>query len=154
NPQLLLFARANLAEALLELSERDEALAAVDAMLDAADAVPKRAAQNHYCAIAAETDALHSHFPQAERCAALAQAVQDRYMGGYNEVHYRWAAAALASAREPDDAAIDALLQAVAVADRVKHLPTLCKAHERLAQRYAALGRFEAAYRHQQQFIA
>ena len=54
-------------------------------------------------------------------------------------------AAALAAARESDDAAIDALLQAVAVADRIKHLPTLCKAHERLAQRCALLGRFEAA---------
>jgi diguanylate cyclase (GGDEF)-like protein len=154
NPQLLLFARANLAESLLGLGERDDALAAVDAMLDAADAVPRRAAQNHYCAIAAETYALHSHFAEAERCVAVAKAIHDEYMGGYNEVHFRWATAALAAARDSDDTAIDALLQAVAVADRVKHLPTLCKAHERLAQRYAILGRFEAAYRHQQQFIS
>src|SRR4051812_31801393 len=154
NPQLLLFARANLAESLLGMGQADAALAAVDAMLDAADAVPKRAAQNHYCAVAAETYALHSHYSEAERCVAVAKAIHDEYMGGYNEVHYRWAAAALASARDVDDAAIDALLQAVAVADRIKHLPTLCKAHERLAQRYALVGRFEAAYRHQQQFIA
>ena len=70
----------------------------------------------------------------------MAKAIHDEYMGGYNEVNYRWAAAALAAAREATSA-IDALLQAVAVADRIKHLPTLCKAHERLAQRYATSGR-------------
>ena len=154
NPQLLLFARANLAEALLGVGEADEALAAVDAMLDAAGAVPQRAAQNHYCAVAAEAYALHSQYAKAERCVAVARTIHDECMGGFNEVYFRWATATLAAARDSDDAAIDALLQAVAVADRNKHLPTLCKAHEQLARRYATLGRFEAAYRHQQQFIA
>jgi len=153
NPQVLLFARATLAAALLGMGESNEALFAVDAMLDAAEAVPRRASQNNYCAVAAEIFAMHGHFAEAERCVATAKAIHDEYTGGFNEVHYRWAAAALATARESDTAAIDALLQTVAVADRIKHLPTLCKAHERLAQRYALLGRFEAAYRHQQEFI-
>ena len=154
NPQLLLFARANFADALLGIGKADEALAAVDAMLDAADALPERAAQNYYCAVAAEAYALHSQYAKAENCVAVARIIHDNCTDGFNEMYFRWGTAVLAAARDSDEAAIDALLQAVAVADRIKHLPTLCKAHELLARRYATLGRFDAAYRHQQQFIA
>ena len=150
NPQLPLFARANLAESLLGIGERDEALAAVDAMLDAADAVPRRAAQNHYCAIAAETYALHSHFAEAER-ASLSPRPSTTNTGGWRS-SFSLATAARAAARDADG------LQSTRCCKPspwpTDQAPTLCKAHERLAQRYAMLGRFEAAYRHQQQFIA
>src|SRR5262249_9096286 len=123
-----------------------------DAMFDAANVVPRRAAQNHYCAVAAEAYAMHGRFDDAERSAAMAEDVYRDYPGGFNEVYFRWARAALAAARGSDDAAIGALAEAVAAAERAQHLPTLCKAYDRLAHRYAALGRYRDAFEYQQRF--
>jgi two-component system, cell cycle response regulator len=149
NPQLQLSARTSLAESLLALDKPDLALAEVDAMLGIVSAEPGVPPQNHCCAVAAETYALHDRYDDASHCVAIAQTIRDRYPGGYNEVHCRWAAAVLAAARGPDNAGIAALLRAVDAAESAMHAPTICKAHERLARRYAALGRFDAAYRHQ-----
>lgn len=149
NPQLQLSARTSLAESLLALDKADLALAEVDAMLGIATAEPGVPPQNHHCAVAAETYALHARYGDAGRCVTIAKTIRDHYPGGHNEVHYRWAVAVLAAARGPDDAAIAALLRAVEAAESAMHAPTVCKAHERLAERYAARGRFDAAYRHQ-----
>ncbi len=149
NPQILLFARSNLAEALLGSHEPDAALEVVDAMMSEIAAAPRRVAQNHYCAVAAETYALVGRIVDAERCVATAQAILDDYPGGFNEVHCRWAAAALANAGTDDEAAFAALDSALVAAGQLGHLPTLCKAHARAALRYAKLERFEQAYTHQ-----
>jgi len=153
NPQLMLFARSNLAEALLGVGERVAALEVVDAMF-ADPALPaRRAAQAHYCAIAAETYALFGRFDDAERCVETARAIRAEYPGGFNEVHWRWAGAALAAARDPSAGALPALEDAAGAARAAHHLPTLCKAHAELAQRYAGLGRYEEAYAHQQRLL-
>jgi len=151
NPQVQLSARTSLAESLLALGESDLALAEVDAMIEVATAEAGVPPQNHFFAVAAETYALHARHGDAERCVAIAETICDDYPGSYNEVHHRWSVAVLAAARGPDHAAIAALERAVDAAERFMHVPTICKAHERLAERYAALGRFEDAYRHQRQ---
>jgi diguanylate cyclase (GGDEF)-like protein len=153
NPQLRLSAGTSLAESLLALGKADGALAAVEATLAAAAAEPGTPVQNHYCAVAAEVCAHHARRAEARRCAAMARLIRNRFPGGFNETDYRWAAA-VAAADGPAARAIATLEQAIAAAEAIRHVPTLCKAHERLAERYAALGRFEDAYRHQQRFTA
>jgi diguanylate cyclase (GGDEF)-like protein len=149
NPQVQVTARATLAESLLALGEPALALAEADALLGFATAEPGVSPQNHHCAVAAEAYALHARHDEARRCVALAKTIRDHFPGGHNEVHYRWAAAVLEAACGTDDAAIAALERAADAAEGRMHAPTVCKAHERLAERYAALGRFDAAYRHQ-----
>lgn len=145
NPQLLLYARSNLAEALLGTGDRERALATVDAML--ADRDPSRLSpQNHYCAIATEVYALSGRLADAQSSLELAAGIQASSPGGFNEVHLRWAEACVASARHADDRALPALRAAAEVAARHRHTMTMCKAQLALAQRLAALGRFEEAY--------
>jgi len=153
NAQLMLFARSNLAEALLGVGDARGALAAVDAIFADSTLPARRAAQAHYCAVAAETYALFDRLDDAERCVQTAREIHADYPGGFNEVHWRWAAAALAAARDPGEGALPALQAAAAAADAAHHLPTLCKAHAELAGRLAALGRYEEAYRHQQRLL-
>ncbi len=98
--------------------------------------------------------ALHGRYDDADRYAGIAEDIYRDYPGGFNEVHYRWARAALLAARGPDDQAIAALQEAGAAAERVQHLPTQCKVNERLAQRFAALGQYHDAFLYQQRFIA
>ena len=154
NPQAELSARTHLAESLLALGRPDLALLEADAMVEVATAEPGTPPQNHFCAVATETYALHARHRDAARCAAIAGTIRDRYPGSFNEVHYRWSVAALAAADGTDDAAIEALEHAVAAAESFMHAPTACKAHERLAERYATLGHFEEAWRHQRQLTA
>jgi len=154
NPQAELSARTNLAESLLALGRPDLALPESDAMVKVATAEPGVPPHNHFCAVAAETYALHGRFGDAARCAAIAKTIRDRYPGGFNEVHYRWSAAVLALASSDDEAAIAALEHAVDAAESSLHAPTVCKAHERLAERFAALRRFEEAWRHQHELTA
>ena len=149
NPQVQFSARTSLAESLLALGESDLALAEVDAMMEVATAEPGVPPQNHYCAVAAETYARHARHDDAGRCVAIATTICDRYPGSHNEVHLRWSVAVLTAARGTDEAAMTALEHAADAAESSTHAPTLCKAHERLAERYAALGRFDEAYRHQ-----
>ena len=153
NPQILLFARSNLAEALLGSGEPEAALEVVDAMIAEITAMPRRVAQNHYCAVAAETYTHAGRIEDATRCAATSQGILDDYPGGFNEVHCRWAAAVLADAGSDDEAAFAALDCALVAAGQLGHLPTLCKAHARAAARYARLERFEQAYTHQQRLL-
>ncbi|MEO8486064.1 MAG: diguanylate cyclase [Betaproteobacteria bacterium] len=151
NPQLWLFARSNLAEAELGTGDANAALATIDAMLSDSANPPCSAAQSHYLAIAAEVYALHGRFDDAERCVREAETIQANYPGGFNGVYASWAAAALADAREDDDTALAALDRAIDTAERLRHVPTLCKAYAAAARRLAALGRFEDAYRRQAQ---
>ncbi len=154
NPQMRLITRANLADALLGGGDAAAALATIDSMFGDPYAREIRAAQNHYCAISAEVYARHGRIDEAARVVAMARSIQDAYPGGFNEVHWRWAEAALAAARDPGEGPIEALELAIDVATRVKHLPTLCKAHSLAAERLAALGQFERAYEHQRQLFA
>jgi diguanylate cyclase (GGDEF)-like protein len=149
NPQILLYARSNLAESMLGLGDTDGALEMVDQMLMALEQAPRRSAQNHYCAIGAELYARSGRSDDAEACIGIAREIFADYPGGFNEVHYRWAVAVLADARDDDGTALSLLEAAAEAATRLKHLSTICKAHRRLAQRYAARGSFEHAYRHQ-----
>lgn len=153
NANLRVLARGNLAEALLGLGERDAALDAVDAMLADTATTPLRATQNHDCATAAETYALHGRHADAERCVETARAILDEYPGGYNEAHFRWAAAALADARDDDKTALAALDAAIIAGEQLNHLPTLCKSYERAAERCASLGRFEEAFLHGRRLV-
>jgi diguanylate cyclase (GGDEF)-like protein len=153
NAQLMLFARSNLAEASLGVGDRAGALATVDAIFADRTLPARRAAQGHYCAIAAETYALFDRLDDAERCVQAARDIHADHPGGFNEVHWRWAAAALAAARDTGAGALGALGAAAEAAEAAHHLPTLCKAHAELARRYAALGRYEQAYRHQQRLL-
>ena len=145
NPQLLLFAQSNLAEALSGLGADARALAAVDDMLASAGAAPRRAAQNHYLSIAAEIYAKHDRPDDAARCADVARAIRADFPGGFNEVHSLWADAAVADTRNAPDA-IARLTQAAEAARRLRFLPTECKAWSRLAERHAERREFEAAY--------
>ena len=153
NPQLLLYARSNLAEALQGTDEPEAALAVVDSMFGDAYVRELRAAQNHYCAIAAEVYAAHGRFDDAKRAVEMARAIYDAYPGGFNEVYWLWADAAVAAALDRGAAPVDVLLRAIAAAERAKHLPTLCKAHALAAERLAGLGRFEEAYDHQKRLF-
>jgi diguanylate cyclase (GGDEF)-like protein len=145
NAQLVMFARANLAEALAGTDAHARALAVVDRMLADAAGAPRRAAQNHYLAIAAEIYAHHGRPDDAAQCAETARAILAEFPGGFNEVHSRWADAVVADARH-DAAAIPLLRAAADTARRQRHLPTECKAWARLADRHADAREFEAAY--------
>ncbi|MEP7208436.1 MAG: tetratricopeptide repeat-containing diguanylate cyclase [Casimicrobiaceae bacterium] len=149
NPQLLLFARSNLAEALLGSGGAEEARGTVDALYDEIESPNLGATQNHFCAVAAEVYAQQGELQRARRCMERAQAIHAEHPGGYNAVHASWSAAVLADADEDGNAALAAFDDALATADRAGHLPTLCKASERAALRAARLGRFEHAYRMQ-----
>lgn len=149
NPQLWLFVRSNLAEAQLGTGDHAGALATIDAMLGGPEGVPRSAAQAHYLAVSTEVLAMHGRLADAERCLREAETIYANYPGGHNEVHARWSAAALADARDDPEAAVAALERAIEVAERVHHVPTLCKARAAAAKRCAALGRWEQAYTHQ-----
>jgi len=149
NPQLWLFVRSNLAEAQLGTGDHAGALATIDAMLGGPGGLPRSAAQSHYLAVSAEVLAMHGRLADAERCVREAESIYANYPGGHNEVHASWSAAALADARDDADEAVAALGRAIAVAERMHHVPTLCKAHAAAAKRHASLGRWEEAYRHQ-----
>ena len=146
NPQLVLFARSNYAEALVGSGDDAGALAIVERMLAEAPAPPRRAAQNHYMAIAAEVLARHGRIAEAARCAETARAIYDDFPGGFNEVHRAWAEAVVADAGDDRDAAIRLLETAGEVSRRLRYLPGECKAWARLAGRHAEAGAFEAAY--------
>lgn len=148
NPQALLYARSNLAAALLGLGERAAALATVESMFHA-NGISRCAPQNHHCAVAAEIYALHGRFDKAQQCVDAAKAILDAYPGGFNDVNYCWAVAATAAAAHSGEGAIPALLAAAGAATARNHLPALCKAHGLLARRYAELGRYGQAYAHQ-----
>ena len=154
NPQVLLYARSNLAEAMLGTGDLDGALATVEVML--ADRPPAQLSpQNHYCGIAAEVYALHGRLDEARRAVELGADIYRSSPGGYNEVHLRWAEACVAAAEHADGSALPALRLAAEVAGRFKHVMTLCKANLALAQRCATLGLFEEAYAaHQRLFDA
>jgi diguanylate cyclase (GGDEF)-like protein len=145
NPQLVMFARSNYAEALAGVGEHERALEVVDRMLRDAAAAPRRAAQNHYVAIAAEICARHGRLDDAARCADIARAIYGEFPGGFNEVHSRWADAVVADARGDADA-LSRLAQAAEAAQRHRYVAGECKAWSRLAERQAALRDFEAAY--------
>jgi diguanylate cyclase (GGDEF)-like protein len=149
NAQLWLFVRSNLAEAQLGTGDHAGALATIDAMLGGPGGMPRSAAQSHYLAVSTEVLAMHGRLADAERCVREAASIYANYPGGHNEVHASWSAAALADARDDADEAVAALERAIAVAERMHHVPTLCKAHAAAAKRYASLGRWEDAYRHQ-----
>jgi two-component system cell cycle response regulator len=146
NPQIVMFARSNLAEALVGIGDEPRALVTVDEMLAGPPATMHRAAQNHYLAIAAEVYAHNGRITDAVQCAATARAIYADFPGGFNEVHSRWADAAVADAQGPAEAAIASLEAAADAAQRCKYLPIQCKAWDRLAQRQAARGNFKAAY--------
>ena len=109
NQQLVMFARSNLAEALTGLGEHERAFAVVREMLADAAAAPRRAAQNHYMAIAAEICTRNGWIEQAAGCAATARAIYADFPGGLNEVHSRWADAVVADAQEDAERAIELL---------------------------------------------
>lgn len=146
NPQVVMFARSNLAEALVGGGDLDRALATVDQMLSGAAVTARRAAQNHYLAIAAEVYACHDRIADAAGCAETARAIYADFPGGFNEAHSRWADAVVADAQGQDDAAIAKLAAAADAARRCKYLPIECKAWDRLAQRRAERGDFASAY--------
>jgi diguanylate cyclase (GGDEF)-like protein len=146
NPQVLLFARSNLAEAELGTGDIAAALATVDAMFAEAPTPLPSQAQGHFMAIGAEVYALHGRLDDAARCVREAEAIVARFPGGYNAVYAAWAAAALANARDDDALALAALDAAIALAEQRGHVPTLCKAFAAAAARFAKLGRYEEAY--------
>ncbi|MGE5170233.1 MAG: diguanylate cyclase [Rudaea sp.] len=153
NAQLLLFAQSNLAEALSGLGADAHALATVDEMLATAGEAPRRAAQNHYMSIAAEFYAKHGRIDEAARCADVARAIRVDFPGGFNDVHSLWADAVVADACGAADATAR-LTQAAEAAQRLRFLPTECKAWSRLAERHAGLREFEAAYACAQHLLA
>ncbi|HSQ80241.1 MAG TPA: diguanylate cyclase [Casimicrobiaceae bacterium] len=146
NPQIAMFARSNLAEALVGMGDDARALATVDQMLAGTPVTTRRAAQNHYLAIAAEVYARNGRITDAAQCAATARGIYADFPGGFNEVHSLWADAAIADAQGPADEAIRQLEAAAHAAQRCKYLPIQCKAWDRLAERQAERGNFAAAY--------
>ena len=110
NPQVLLYARSNLAESMLGMGDIAGATALVDEMLGDLRDAPRRSAQNHYCAIGAELYARSGRIADAEICIATAGEIYADYPGGFNEVHYRWSVAVLADVRDDGDTAL-ALLE-------------------------------------------
>jgi diguanylate cyclase (GGDEF)-like protein len=145
NPQLVMFARSNHAEALAGLGAHDRALEVVERMLADAAGTPRRAAQNHYAAIAAEICARHGRLDDAVKCADTARAIYAEFPGGFNEAHSRWADAAVADARGDADA-LSRLQEAADTARRHRYVAGECKALSRLAERQAAARDYEAAY--------
>ena len=153
NPPLVLYARSNLAEALAGLGEHARALDVVERLLADTAASPRRAAQNHYLAIAAETYARHGRIDEAAECAKVARAIFADFPAGFNEAHALWAEAVVADARGDDDAV--ARLAAAAESAATHHyLPGECKAWARLAPRHAEAGNFAAAYACAQKLLA
>lgn len=145
NPQLVMFARSNYAEALSGIGAHARALEVTEQMLADAASAPRRSAQNHYMAIAAEILARNRRFDEAARCAETARAIYADFPGGFNEVHSLWAAAIVADAKGDGDAT--ALLQAAGdAATRHRYLPGQCKAWARLAEHHAEARDYEAAY--------
>ena len=152
NPQLLLYARSNLAEAQLGTGDVDGALATVEAMLRSHD--PRFATpQNHYHSVAAEVYVLAGRIQDAEHAATRALDIFTASRGGFNEVHLRWAQACVASGRDDDATAVQALALAAETALRHKHVMTLCKANKALSERLAAMGRFEDAFHAQRRLF-
>src|SRR5688500_16765473 len=152
NPQLLLYARSNLAEAQLGTGDVDASLATVEAMLRSHD--PRlETPQNHYYCIAAEVYTLCGRVDDAQRATARAQDIFAASSGGFNEVHLRWAQACVASVRDDDATAVQALALAAETAHRHKHVMTLCKAHKALSERLASMGRFEDAFHAQRRLF-
>jgi two-component system, cell cycle response regulator len=150
NPRLVLFAQSNLAEAELGLGDLAAALRLVDAIAATTGFEQPMAAQGHYCAVAAEVYALARRLADARRAACLAATICRDHPGGFNEVYSRWADAVVADAEAPGSPVAIAALQAAAdTALRDRHLPTQCRAHDRLAAHHASRGAFEDAYRHQ-----
>jgi diguanylate cyclase (GGDEF)-like protein len=145
NPQLVMYARSNLAAALSGLGDADAALRVVDRMLADAAETPRRAAQNHYLSIAAEICARHGRLDDAAKCAAVAGEIHRAFPGGFNEVHALWADAVVADARGDADA-VERLRAAADAAARLRYLPGECNAWSRLAERHAEAREFEAAY--------
>ena len=82
NAQVAMFARATLAEALAGIGNDARALGVVDAMLADATKAPRRAAQNHYMAIAAEICARHGRIDDAAACAETARAIHADFPAG------------------------------------------------------------------------
>src|SRR5581483_7118207 len=142
--------RSNLAEALLGSGKTADTLVLVDAMIDDLEHAHVAVMQNHYCAVATEAYAQHGRIDAAKRCASEAARIHAAHPGGYNEVHARWAEAVIADLGAEHAAAMSAFDRALAVAKRLDHLPTLCKASERAAKRAAAARDFEGAYGYQQ----
>ena len=148
NPQLRLYARSNLAEAQAGTGDWAAALATIEAMIGERE--PSRLApQNHYCAVAAEVFAHHGRQDDAQRWARTAAEIHERCPGPFSEVHALWAEACAAAARGMDPASLAALADAAEAATRRQHRPVQCKAYARLSERYAALGRYEEAWRAQ-----
>jgi diguanylate cyclase (GGDEF)-like protein len=152
NPQIALYARANLIEAQLGLARPDDALATTEAMMADLASMPRRASQNHYLAIAAETYALHGRIDEAGRCAEGAAEIHADYPGAFNEVHAAWASATVAHARGGDDV-VPLLERAARIADEKGYLPVVCKAQQRLAAAHAAAARWRQAYEHSQRLL-
>jgi diguanylate cyclase (GGDEF)-like protein len=146
NAQLVMFARSNYAEALSGIGAHERALEVTEHMLADAAAAPRRSAQNHYMAIAAEILARHRRIDEAARCADTARAIYADFPGGFNEVHCRWADAVVADAGSDRDRAIELLQAAGEAAQRHRYLPGEIKAWSRLAERHAEARDFEAAY--------
>ena len=144
NPQLLMFARSNLAEALAGCGAHERALDIVQQMLDASE--PRRAAQNHYLAIAAEILARNGRIEEASRCADTARAIHADFPGGFNEAHRHWADAVVADATGDRRLARERLSAAAEASQRLHYLPGECKAWARLAELHASERDFEAAY--------
>jgi tetratricopeptide (TPR) repeat protein len=69
NATVELYTRSNLAEAQLGLGDGGGALATVEAMMGDPSLPPRRAAQNHYLAVAAEAYAAQGRSADAARCA-------------------------------------------------------------------------------------
>jgi diguanylate cyclase (GGDEF)-like protein len=153
NPQLVMFARSNLAEALAGLNEHGRALAVVDTMLADAALPTRRAAQNPYAAIAAEVYARHGRIDDAAQCARLAREITGDFPGGFNQAHAAWAEAVVSDARGDDDA-IDRLEAAADVAGALRYLPNECKAWGQLARRHADARNFKDAYACMQKLLA
>jgi diguanylate cyclase (GGDEF)-like protein len=153
NPQLVLYTRSNLIEGQLGLGLAAEALATTEAMMADLGGTDRRAAQNHYLAIAAEAYAVHGRLAEAQRCARSCEDILHDYPGAFNEVHAAWANAVVAHARGNDDAA-PLLEHAARIADDKGYLPVVCKAHERLATLHADAGRWHEAYEHSQRLLA
>ena len=154
NPMLLLHARCNLAEALQGLGDHPAALATVETMMGDASPGVAHYAQNHHCAVAAEVYAHNRRLADSLAAAALARTIYSNYPGGFNEVYALWAEATAACLQDDGAAPLAALDQAIAAAERAKHLPTICSAHALAASRCAALGRYEEAYDHAQKRYA
>lgn len=153
NPQLVMYARSNLAEALCGMGLADSALHVVDAMLAEVGTPMRRTAQNHYLAIAAEVYALHNRIEDAADCADVASDILADFPGGFNEAHAAWARAVVADARR-DANAIPHLVAAAEIARKLRYLPNECKAWARLCERNAQARDYEAAYACAQNLLA